>query len=91
MATGNTSTKNKVINLANVEFTENGTYIPSKGVTGFGKVTVTVPPDAMKKPLYITPTATDVLNEVTWDEYTGPYLDKYVKAIGYKKENRTHL
>lgn len=88
MATGNTSTKNKVINLANVEFTENGTYIPNKGVTGFGKVTVTVPPDAMKKPLYITPTATNVLNEISWDEYTGPYLDKYVKAIGYKKENR---
>lgn len=88
MATGNTSTKNKIINLANVEFTENGTYIPNKGVTGFGKVTVTVPPDAMKKPLYITPTATNVLNEINWDEYTGPYLDKYVKAIGYKKENR---
>ena len=50
MATGDTNTKNKIINLVNVEFTENGLYVPNKGVTGFGKVKVTVPPDAMKKP-----------------------------------------
>lgn len=89
MATGDTNTKNKMINLANVEFTENGLYIPNKGVTGFGKVKVTVPPDARKKPLYITPTATDNISVPTWDEYTGPYLDDYVKPIGYRKENRT--
>ena len=89
MATGDTNTKNKIINLANVEFTENGLYVPNKGVTGFGKVKVTVPPDAMKKPLYITPSATDNISTPTWDEYTGPYIDNYVKPIGYKKENRS--
>ena len=89
MATGDTNTKNKIINLANVEFTENGLYVPNKGVTGFGKVKVTVPPDAMKKPLYITPSATDNISTPTWDEYTGPYIDNYVKPIGYKKENKS--
>lgn len=88
MATGDTNTKNKLINLANVEFTENGLYVPNKGVTGFGKVKVTVPPDAMKKPLYITPSATDNISVPTWDEYSGPYIDNYVKPIGYRKENR---
>lgn len=89
MATGNTGTKNKVINLANVEFTENGLYVPNKGVTGFGKVKVAVPPDAMKKPLYVTPTSTDNNTTPLWDEYTGPYIDKYVKTIGYVLQNNT--
>lgn len=89
MATGDTNTKNKIINLANVEFTENGLYVPNKGVTGFGKVKVSVPPDARKKPLYVTPTSTDNITSITWDEYTGPYMDTYAKSIGYKKENRS--
>ena len=87
MAIGDTSTKNKIVKLESVEFTENGLYVPKKGITGFGKVTVAVPPDAMKKPLYITPTATDNLNEIVWDEYSGPYNDLYTNAIGYKQQD----
>ena len=68
MATGDTNTKNKIINLANVEFTENGLYVPNKGVTGFGKVTVAVPPDAMKKPFYITPSATSDISVPSWED-----------------------
>lgn len=89
MATGDTNAKNKIINLANVEFTENGLYVPNKGVTGFGKVTVAVPPDAMKKPFYITPSATSDISVPSWEDYTGPYIDKYVKLLGYRKENRS--
>lgn len=89
MATGDTNTKNKIINLANVEFTENGLYVPNKGVTGFGKVTVAVPPDAMKKPFYITPSATSDISVPSWEDYTGPYIDEYVKLLGYRKENRS--
>lgn len=89
MAIGDTNAKNKIINLANVEFTENGLYVPNKGVTGFGKVTVAVPPDAMKKPFYITPSATSDISVPSWEDYTGPYIDKYVKLLGYRKENRS--
>lgn len=89
MATGDTNAKNKIINLANVEFTENGLYVPNKGVTGFGKVTVAVPPDAMKKPFYITPSATSDTSVPSWEDYTGPYIDEYVKLLGYRKENRS--
>ena len=89
MATGNTSARSRKVILADVEFTENGLYIPNEEITGFGKVTVAVPPDARRKPIYITPSATDVISKPTWDEYTGPYVDEYVKTIGYKKEDRT--
>lgn len=43
MALGTTNTKNKVFKLDNVEFTENGVYIPNVNVTGFGMVKVSVP------------------------------------------------
>ena len=42
MAIGTANSKGKILNLVEVEFTENGLYIPSKNVTGFIKVKVNV-------------------------------------------------
>lgn len=42
MTIGSTTARGKSVNLANVEFTENGVYLPSENVTGFAKVTVNV-------------------------------------------------
>lgn len=42
MTIGSTTARGKSVNLANVEFTENGVYVPSENVNGFAKVTVNV-------------------------------------------------
>lgn len=42
MVVGTTSTKGRMVKVTDVEFTENGTYIPSENTTAFGKVTVNV-------------------------------------------------
>lgn len=42
MTIGSTTARGKSVNLANVEFTENGVYLPSENVNGFAKVTVNV-------------------------------------------------
>lgn len=42
MTVGTTSTKGRMVKITDVEFTENGTYIPSENNSAFGKVKVNV-------------------------------------------------
>ena len=72
---GGTNSNSQLIKNLDVTLTENGTFVSGEDYTGFGTVTVAVPPDVMDTELSITPTATDVITIPTWDEYTGPFTD----------------
>lgn len=72
---GGTNSNSQQINNLDVTLTENGTFVSGPEYTGFGTVTVDVPPDVMTETLPITPTATDIINIPLWDEYQGPFTD----------------
>lgn len=73
---GGTNSSSQLINNLDVTLTENGTFVSGEEYTGFGTVTVAVPPDVMETELRLTPTKEDGTSlDPTYDEYVGPFTD----------------
>lgn len=74
---GGTNSNSQLIKNLDVTLTENGTFVSGEDYTGFGTVTVAVPPDVMDTELSITPTKEDGTSlDPTYDTYVGPFIDQ---------------
>lgn len=86
---GGTNSNSQLIKNLDVTLTENGTFVSGEDYTGFGTVTVAVPPDVMDAELKVTPTKEDGTSlDPTYDEYTGPFIDP---ATGIEYAGAGHI
>lgn len=86
---GGTNSNSQLIKNLDVTLTENGTFVSGEDYTGFGTVTVAVPPDVMDAELKVTPTKEDGTSlDPTYDEYTGPFTDP---ATGIEYAGAGHI
>ena len=86
---GGTNSNSQLIKNLDVTLTENGTFVSGEDYTGFGTVTVAVPPDVMDAELKVIPTKEDGTSlDPTYDEYTGPFTDP---ATGIEYAGAGHI